>query len=118
MRRLPRLAPAAFFAVLLTVQGDPPAWWQEGETPVIDPTATANNSGPANIGQAKWMAMRALETLDALGPALATGIRDQLTLPQPQPDHPDQSIPPILDFTIPQPLPADWLDFPSERGNG
>lgn len=109
-RPLPRIAAGAFFVLLLAVRGNPPAWWQEGDIPVIDPTAESNNQGPANIGQAKWMAMRALETLTTLDPALAAGIRDKLTLPQPKPSAPEQFDPAILDFTIPPTLPADWQD--------
>lgn len=109
-RPLPRIAAGAFFVLLLAVRGNPPEWWQEGDIPVIDPTAGSNNQGPANIGQAKWMAMRALETLTTLDSALAAGIRDKLTLPQPKPAAPEQFDPAILDFTIPPTLPADWQD--------
>jgi hypothetical protein len=109
-RPLPRIAAGAFFVLLLAVRGNPPAWWQEGDIPVIDPTAGSNNQGPANIGQAKWMAMRALETLTTLDSALAAGIRDKLTLPQPKPSAPEQFDPAILDFTIPPTLPAGWQD--------
>lgn len=44
----------------------PPAWWSAGTPPVIDPAATANNHGVANIGQAKWMAKKALDALRAV----------------------------------------------------
>lgn len=43
-----------------------PAWWSEGNPPVIVPGAVPNNKGPANIGQAKYMAKRALEALQAI----------------------------------------------------
>lgn len=43
-----------------------PAWWSQGNPPVIIPGAPQNNKGPANIGQAKYMAKRALEALQAV----------------------------------------------------
>jgi len=63
------------------VQGTPPAWWQVGDVPVIDPAATPNNQGPANIGQAKWMAKRALEELAMLNPVLGASIDTALVGP-------------------------------------
>jgi len=42
---------------------DPPSWWATGNPPVIDALADVNNLGPANVGQAKWMAMNALDAL-------------------------------------------------------
>ena len=45
-----------------------PAWWTAGSEPAIDGSATPNNAGVVNTGQAKWMATRAFETLsDQLG---------------------------------------------------
>lgn len=56
-----------------------PAWWYSGEPPVIVSGAETNNKGPANIGQAKYMAKRALDTLDDLGATqLSSDIRTQL----------------------------------------
>jgi hypothetical protein len=96
-------------ALMLTVQGDPPVWWQEGDPPVIDPNAVANPHGPANIGQAKWMANRALETLGTLDSVLAAEIRQRLTQAQPNPDG--GMFPATLDFGVPEgPLPSDWHD--------
>ena len=54
---------AAGLLLVATVSGDPPAWWSEGDPPVIDTSATPNNKGPANVGQAKWMAHSAIEAL-------------------------------------------------------
>ena len=57
------LIPATCLALVASVAGDPPnrpAWWSEGDAPVIT-GGEENNQGPANIGQAKWMAKRALD---------------------------------------------------------
>ena len=56
----------------------PPVWWTGGNPPVIDAGAAANNKGPANIGQAKWMAKSALEALRAVDPATATAVEADL----------------------------------------
>lgn len=109
MQLIPRLAPLAFLTLLLPAPGAPPAWWREGDPPVVDPGAPSNNHGPANVGQAKWIAKRALETLAAVDPALAARIHDKLTLPQPDPAGQGQFHPAILDFEVPgDPPPADW----------
>jgi hypothetical protein len=55
----------------ILLQAAPPAWWSNGNPPVIDPQAVSNNHGVANIGQAKWMAKSALEALRAKRPDLA-----------------------------------------------
>lgn len=55
----------------ILLQAAPPAWWSNGNPPVIDPQAVTNNHGVANIGQAKWMAKSALEALRAKRPDLA-----------------------------------------------
>jgi hypothetical protein len=90
--------------------GNPPAWWGDG---VVDASNTESDKhqGIANIGQAKWMAKRALETLQAIDPALAADILKKLTTPQPDENAPGQFHPPILDFSVPaDPKPADWSD--------
>jgi len=102
-----RFAPFVLIALLVPVQGDPPSWWQEGTPPVIDPGASSNNLGPANIGQAKWLAKRALETLAAIDAPLAAGIEHRLT--QAQPNLDGGMDPAILDFGIPAaPQDAAW----------
>ncbi|MBB5353080.1 hypothetical protein HNR46_003333 [Haloferula luteola] len=58
---------------------NPPEWW-DTDPPVVN-GETANPMGPANLGQAKWMAKRALETLMVTHPALAYEIEDQLVGP-------------------------------------
>jgi len=62
----------------ILLQAAPPAWWSNGNPPVIDPQAEANNHGAANIGQAKWMAKSALEALRAKRPDLATLVEADL----------------------------------------
>jgi len=102
-----RSAPIVLLALLVPVQGDPPQWWQNGNPPVIDPAAEANPLGPANIGQAKWMAKRALETLAAIDPQLADGIEQRLT--QTRPNQDGAMVPAILDFGTPvAPQDAAW----------
>lgn len=96
-----------------TVSGDPPAWWTSPDAEgrkVVDPSVPDSNpKGPANIGQAKWMAKRALDALAPIDPTLADAIRQKLTAPQPNPVNPEgPQLPPILNLDIPDPLPADW----------
>ncbi|BCU78019.1 hypothetical protein [Luteolibacter sp. LG18] len=57
----------------------PPAWWSQGTQPAIDPAATPANKSVANVGQAKWMANRALAALQAQRPDLAALVDAQLT---------------------------------------
>ena len=66
----------------ITVQAAPPSWWSQigadGRT-VID--STINNADPkavANIGQAKYMAKRALEAMRLVMPETADAIGSQL----------------------------------------
>jgi len=96
----------------MTLSAAPPAWWSQPDTTnhsVIDPSVTDRNPmGPANIGQAKYMAKRALDAINTLDPSLATQVRDKLTLPQPVPGSQGTFLPAILDFDVPDPLPADW----------
>lgn len=65
-------------ASTLVASAAPPAWWNNGTPPVIDPNATANNHGVANIGQAKWVAKNALETIRSLDAAMAQRIEANL----------------------------------------
>jgi Bacterial TSP3 repeat len=58
----------------------PPAWWTQGNQPVIlsAKTAETNNKALANIGQAKWMAKSCLEAIRGVAPATATLIEADL----------------------------------------
>ncbi|MFD0894237.1 hypothetical protein KBB96_09500 [Luteolibacter ambystomatis] len=55
-----------------------PTWWSNGTPPVIDPAATPENHGVANIGQAKWVAKNALETLRSVVPDVAEQVEADL----------------------------------------
>ena len=99
----------------MTLSAAPPAWWSLPDAtnhPVIDPAITDGNpKGPANIGQAKYMAKRALDILNTVDPSLATQIHDKLTRCQPKPSSPDEQLPPIADLDVPSdPLAAGWLE--------
>lgn len=59
----------------------PPAWWSAGTPPVIDPNAPVDNHAAASIGQAKWMAKKALEALRALDPSTADLVEAELVGP-------------------------------------
>jgi N-acetylmuramoyl-L-alanine amidase len=72
------LIAAAGLLLVATVSGDPPSWWSEGDPPVIDPAAAPNNQGPANIGQAKWMAKSAIDALRPINSDLALAIEQAL----------------------------------------
>lgn len=66
--------PLVLLVSAITGFSDPPAdpmWWSEGNPPVKTPNAEENNHGPANIGQAKFMAKRALDALRVKLPAVA-----------------------------------------------
>jgi hypothetical protein len=87
----------------LAVAASPP-WWTNGSPPVIDANATANNYGPANIGQAKWIVAEALRALEFNAPAIASQVRSDLDgfLP----DHTDR----IIDFSVPEnPKSESWI---------
>lgn len=49
-----------------------PSWW--ASRGVIDTNADQNNYAPANIGQAKWIALKAKDELEYYAPNLASGI--------------------------------------------
>lgn len=55
-----------------------PIWWRTGAPPVIEPNAPINNKGPANIGQAKWMAKSAIESLRKVLPVAAAAIEAEV----------------------------------------
>jgi len=71
-----------FLAVGTTLSADPPAWWSlpdETNHAVIDPAVTdANPKGPANIGQAKFMAKQALDALRDQLPTVAAEVEADL----------------------------------------
>ncbi len=72
---------AAYLAMVSSVLADPPAdpsWWSTGTPPVKDPSAIPNNHGAANIGQAKFMAKRALDALRAQLPDVADQVQADL----------------------------------------
>jgi len=72
----------AFSGFILTLAGGinaaPPAWWSNGNPPVINPAAQEDNHGVANIGQAKWMAKNALNAIRGVHPATADAIEAEL----------------------------------------
>lgn len=65
----------------LDVPTNDPLWWSAGEAPVISPGIAANNRGPANIGQAKWMTKNAFDSLRHVLPDLAEEIESDLVGP-------------------------------------
>ena len=98
----------ALFTLLAPAAASPPGWWSpdwwsDGVPPVIN-GSPANNQGPANIGQAKWMVSEALRALDAAAPAIATQVRADLA--GTPPDHADR----IIDLGIPEPKDAAWIE--------
>lgn len=72
-------------AVLSGVFFDPPtmepAWWTQGPTPVIDPSALPDNKAVPNIGQAKWMAKGALAALRKVNVETADAVEADLVGP-------------------------------------
>jgi hypothetical protein len=72
-----RLLPLAILALPVPVLlAAPPAWWTAGPDPVV--SGTPNHQGPVTLGQAKWMAYRAVETLGGVHPDLAAAIEGDL----------------------------------------
>lgn len=67
-----------FLALSVGTYSAPPDWWSQGSPPVVDPNAEQNNHGPANIGQAKWMAKSALQALRTKYPAVANEVEANL----------------------------------------
>jgi RHS repeat-associated protein len=70
-------------AFTATVVADPaggPPWWyhEDASKRVIDPDADEENRAVANIGQAKWMAIRALEEFEQELPGPAGVVRARL----------------------------------------
>lgn len=69
----------------MNVSALPPSWWQQpdsaGRRVVYPSVINSNNFAPANIGQAKFMAKRAIETLRMYAPAVANDIEAELVGP-------------------------------------
>lgn len=84
MRGLPstrtRLLVPALLALCATTpaRAASPAWWATGTPPVIDTSATEENHGVANVGQAKWVAKSALDALRTTDPYLADEVEARL----------------------------------------
>ena len=91
----------ALFTLLLPASANPPAWWLDGHPSVVDVTTEPNYHGPANVGQAKWMATEALRALDVASPQLAADIR--LDLKGTSPSNR------IVDLTEPDQKTPEWI---------
>lgn len=85
----------ALVILLTPVAAAPPAWWSDGDPPVITGSAE-NNRGPANIGQAKYMVAEALRALQATAPGIATQIRADLVV--------------VIDLSVPDPKDDPWIE--------
>ncbi|MEM1203041.1 MAG: hypothetical protein AAGN66_07415 [Acidobacteriota bacterium] len=72
------------FAVFLALAHTSVAvdWWVEGESPVLVAGAEQNDLGVANLGQGKWMAIRAIEALYPVHPEMARAITEDLRVAQ------------------------------------
>lgn len=110
---LSRLLTLQVLAIGMTLTAAPPTWWSLPDATnhtVIDPSASdANAKGPANIGQAKFIAKRALDALNTVDPSLATQVRDRLSRNQLKPSSENEFLPAIVDLELPgSPLPDDW----------
>ena len=81
--------------LIVSIYAADPAWWSDGDPPIIDTTATTQNAGVANIGQAKWMVSEALRTLDEVDPRTSLLIRADLAS--------------IVDLEIPFPKSSEWI---------
>ncbi|MCX6875378.1 MAG: alpha/beta hydrolase [Verrucomicrobia bacterium] len=96
MKRL--IIPFILLGTAILSRSADPVWWSLGTPSVIDPAATPNNHGPANIGQAKFMANRALDALRAVLPTLASQIEADLV----------GSGKPVVTFAVPAMPDAAW----------
>ena len=75
-----------------------PYWWYDtGATNSLP----ANNSAVANVGQAKWMALKAFESFQLLQPGAASSVHTELFI---SPTNPNGVFYP----GIPDPLPPTW----------
>jgi hypothetical protein len=107
------LAIGSLFAGIFTPNpglATPPAWWLDGNPPILT-GGVENNLGPATIGQAKWVVSEALRALEVEDADAEAAIRQLLTQPQPNPENPGQSLPAIVDLTVPaDPKPQGWAE--------
>ncbi|MGJ8661040.1 MAG: hypothetical protein ACSHXL_03300 [Bacteroidota bacterium] len=88
----------------LLAQETVPAWWTDGDPPVIEISAEENNRGPANVGQAKWIVLEALRSLGASAPDIAVAVRTDLDgIASDQSDR-------IIDLTVPDPKSDEWIE--------
>lgn len=98
-----KLIPGILLALIITALAAPPLWWSTANPPVIDPAASVNNRGPANIGQAKHMAKSALDALRPILPDVADAIEVDLAA--------------IVDLTVPDPKPVGWSESKEPRSS-
>jgi len=89
-----------FSGISLQAQ-DAPAWWTDGNPPVVNEN-TENNKGPASIGQAKYMVKEALRGLAAVESTVAQQIEDDLA--GTEPDNSDR----IVDLELPGTITDEW----------
>lgn len=102
-RLLPRILCLSSLLTGILLSDVPPAWWHQGNPPVIPLGAAENNHGVANIGQAKWMASEAIKPLAALAPDIATQVRTDLA------GTPPAFTDRIVDLEVPATPTAEWL---------
>ena len=81
-----------------------PLWWTD--PPAVLTTDEPNDLGPANLGQAKWFAKRALETLDVVAPNVAGEIRSGLFGPEPE-----KALPSPASLELPAVPDQAWYDL-------
>ncbi len=55
-----------------------PAWWTEGDPVIVPNVPNVDHKAAANLGQAKWMAKRAYDTILEQNPTLAAAILAEL----------------------------------------
>jgi len=94
----PKIILQPFLLLLVTgslVQATPPAWWSDGNPPIINENEQ-NNNGPVMVGQAKWMVSEALRSLDAVSPDIAAEVLQDLDS--------------IVDLSIPNPKTEEWIE--------
>jgi hypothetical protein len=65
-------------ACIATGQGAEPPWWTMEPNAVLTPGATPDPYSHVNIGQAKWMAKRALDSLRLAAPSVADAVEADL----------------------------------------
>lgn len=91
------------FTLLAPAWAAPPAWWANGNPPILN-GAAENNQGPANVGQAKWMVSEALRALDTAAPPVAIQVRADLA--GTAPNFTDR----VIDLAVPDPKDAVWIE--------